>query len=491
MAVMAEQAGTTRASTQSARNVRLPWIAVAVLCCSAASAQAPQEPPQAATNEQPQDVPEPAPGEIPASADDPSDPPEDVLEPIAPPETARPAPRDLVSRIEAQIEMRALAERGSYEEAVPVGEQVVRLTETEFGRRSRETADALTELAGVQRLAGQHNDAELNFLEAVETYRDIEGPYSALLVEPLVGLGDNYRGAGQHQNAVSAYNEARTVSRRAYGLLSERQIPIMDRMTAALLSMNLYTEAGEQQLAALELVERSHPPGSPEALEALYKYARHLRDVGRFREEREQYTRAIRIISSRTGERDHPDIVRPLREIGNSFRTQRIAEGQGASALNRALDILESQPDADPLTMAETLRDMGDWHVAFSRVGADGEEYRRAWQLLGRVENGEELRRDWFTGPEYALREPVSQRGLSNDPASVQGHVLVQFDVDEAGRPHDVRVLSAEPPGLKEEAVAQSVRRSRFRPQMRDGEIVRGERLALQFVYRYLPDDLE
>jgi TonB family protein len=180
-----------------------------------------------------------------------------------------------------------------------------------------------------------------------------------------------------------------------------------------------------------------------------------------------------------------------LREIGNSFRTQRIPDSQGANALQRALDIVDGHDEPDPLMAAELMRDIGDWQVAFSRTPPDNGEYRQAWRLLGELEDGEELRREWFTGPPaYALREPVSQRGLSLDPRAVPGHVLVHFDIDEGGRPDDIRVVSADPPGLKDDAVVQSVRRSRFRPQMADGEIVR-ERVALRFVYRYLPDDLE
>jgi TonB family protein len=68
--------------------------------------------------------------------------------------------------------------------------------------------------------------------------------------------------------------------------------------------------------------------------------------------------------------------------------------------------------------------------------------------------------------------------------------VLVRFDLDRAGHSDNVAVIESDPPGLKDEAVLRHIRRSRFRPQMANGELVPREGLALQFNYRYTPDAL-
>jgi TonB family protein len=136
------------------------------------------------------------------------------------------------------------------------------------------------------------------------------------------------------------------------------------------------------------------------------------------------------------------------------------------------------------------LRDIGDWEVAFTKVDYDGAEYRRAWQLLGGVPDGDALRQEWFTGPNYVLREPISLRGISQEPKAPSGHVLVRFDLDSSGRSLNETIVESDPPGLKDEAVLRHVRRSRFRPQMMDGQIVPRKGLALQFTYRYTADAL-
>ena len=375
-------------------------------------------------------------------------------------------------------------------DALPVGVRLVELTVQEFGKNSRQAAEAYADLADAQRRAGEYDAAEKSFLQAVEIYRVIDGPLTPLAIAPLTGLGDNYREDSEYLNAVTAYGEARTLSRRAFGLLNEAQIPLLDRLSETLLDLNKPAEADQQQIEARRLVQRSYPPESPESLAATYKYAQWLRSNSRFQEERDQYKYARRIIQEHFGKED-PRQVRCLLGIGNSYRSQRIPDGEGATALGDALDLLLAQSEHDDAGIAEALRDTGDWQVAFAKLDYDGAEYRRAWQLLGNVANGEQLRAEWFRGPSYVLREPVSLRGLAQDPGAPSGHVLVRFDLDANGRSANAVVVESDPPGFKDEAVLRHIRRSRFRPQMVDGEIVPAQSLALQFKFQYMPDAVE
>jgi TonB family protein len=393
------------------------------------------------------------------------------------------------TRFEANLAFQRLVENESYEAAEVVGERWLDLTVAEFGAQSVQAAEAHVGVAHVQTHAGQFSTAEEHLLVAVEIYRKLDGVYAESLLQPMIRLGDNYYSDSQYLNAVSAYNEARTISRRAFGLLNEGQIEILDRMTRSFTNMNEYIEADEQQREALKIIERNHVEQSNEVLEAIYKYGRWLRDGHRYGEEREQYTRAIRIVREHYGDGD-ARMVTALRETGNSFRSQGAAVGQGISGLRQALEILQALPDPDPFTFAQVWRDIGDWQVAFSRVGTESEEYRRAWAYLGNVADGDAIRENWFDGIEYVFREPLSQRGLSADPDAALGSVLVKFDIDTSGRTANVEIVEADPPDFKEEAVARHVRLSRFRPHMRDGELVTAQNMALQVTFRYLPDEL-
>jgi TonB family protein len=360
-------------------------------------------------------------------------------------------------------------------------------TIAEAGRNSLRTAEAYIDLADAERAAGNHDAAAENYLAAVEVYRAVDGSFTPLAIPPLTGLGDNYFDAGDHPNAVSAYSEARTVSRRAFGLHNERQIEILDRLSRSLLEMNQVAEADAQQVEALRLVQRSHAPDSDEVLNGIYRYAQWLGERSMFQLERDQYNRALRIIRQSRGDRD-PRQVRALLGIGNTYREERNPASLGYAALQDALAVLLEQPTEDPLAMATALRDLGDWTVAFSKTRYDGKEYLRAWELLGNVSGGEQLRRDWFTGAHYVLYEPISPRGLSSDADALQGRVVARFDLDTEGNTSDVTIVEADPAGFKDEAVARHIRRSRFRPLIVDGRLAPADDLAIQFKFRYLLD---
>jgi TonB family protein len=366
-------------------------------------------------------------------------------------------------------------------------ERLLESTIAEFGRDSLRTAEAYIDLAEAHRQAEDFDRAAENYLAAVDVYRRFDGPFTPLAIRPLTSLGDTYHEAEEDVQAIAAYTEARTVSRRAYGLHNQDQIELLDRMSRSFLDLNELTEAEAQQVEALRLVQRSNPPHSEAVLEAIYKYADWLGDRLLFQLQRDQYTRALRLIRQAHGDRDVRQ-VRPLLAIGNSYRKERNPASLGISALEDALEILLEQPERDQVATAAALRDIGDWSVAFGKTGYNGTEYQRAWQMLGSAPNGDELRRAWFTGANYVLNEPISPRGLSTEPGALSGQVTVRFDIDTAGNSQNVTLVNSDPVGLKDEAVLRHIRRSRFRPLLADGQVIAGTGLAIQVKFRYAPE---
>jgi TonB family protein len=370
---------------------------------------------------------------------------------------------------------------------IATSERLVAANIAEFGRKSLAVAEAYVDLADAQRQAKDYEKAAESYLAAVDVYRSIDGPFTPLAIAPLTGLGDNYHEAEDDVNAVAAYSEARTVSRRAYGLHNEEQIALLDRMSRSLLDLNQAMEAEAQQLEALRLIQRSHPADSDAVLDAIYKYASWLGERQLFQLQRDQYMRALRIIRQAYGDGDIR-LVTPLLGIGNTYREERNPAGPGISSLEDALALLLEQPERDPVALAGALRDIGDWSVAFGKTGYEGMEYQRAWQLLESVPNGAALQREWFTGAHYVLYEPISPRGLSTDPDAASGHVTVSFDIDLAGNSTNVQLVNSNPVGLKDEAVLRHIRRSRFRPVIEQGQLVPGRDLAIQVKFSYLEE---
>jgi hypothetical protein len=156
------------------------------------------------------------------------------------------------------------------------------------------------------------------------------------------------------------------------------------------------------------------------------------------------------------------------------------------SGLRESIELLEAMPDPPLLLLAELHLEAADWNVEFS-TGAGfiaSEDYSMAWQLLGRLDNGDALRREWFEDLTVIEMGPISQRGLSDDPDAPKGRVEIHFTVDRAGRARDIEVVSANPPGFKESDFIRQYRNGRFRPRIEDGTIIDYRRARLiEFFY--------
>jgi tetratricopeptide (TPR) repeat protein len=356
-----------------------------------------------------------------------------------------------VSWLETQAVMEGLAESGDFEAALALSDHLLDLAAEQFGEDSRGVAEAHLLIANLRRQNDQFNMAEIEILRAIEIYEDITGPLSPELIDPYLKLGDNYGEGGDYTGALAAYGEARNIGRRHYGLLNEDQIAIIDDMSEAAEELGQVEEAAQLQLEALVIVERNHTEASVEAIDAKYRYATWLREHGRHEDALHMYYQIESVI------KDHFDsdplmTVRLLRERSRSLQVPAgdAAAGMPRSSLADALEILEGMPDPPPLIMAEVLVEMGDWQVKYARSRVPSSYYIRAWTLLGQVENGDELRRQWFDELVAIELPRISQRGLTDDPDAPAGHVIVYFTVDTSGHTQNIEITDSEPPGLKD-----------------------------------------
>lgn len=427
-----------------------------------------------------------------AASDEPRPEPEDALAPDAEPAIAdveEPGPPE-PNLVDTRARFDGFVELGEFSAAVETGRELIEQTKIEMGAESDATADAMTLVGRAATQAEDYDYAEALFLDAIALYESNNGTLAPILIDPLTGLGDNYQASDAHPEAISAYVEARSLSRRNFGLLNKDQIVLLDEMSESYLELEQLETADELQLNALRIAERVDGFENPAVLPALYKYGGWLRSIGRFADERLLYLRAMDIIK-RTYGKDHPLSAVPLRETGNSFRVERIAEGLGASSLKRSIAVLENAEEPDALELARSYRDLGDWYTAFSRTGKGAAEYRTAWRLLDQVEDGDEYRRTWFRSGRFVFYTPPAQRGLrakGSEPGLKDGFVTVRFDLTARGRPTNIELVDSDPKDFKEESVKRALRRSRLRPILADdGNPVLAEGLVRRYEYIYKP----
>ncbi len=308
--------------------------------------------------------------------------------------------------------------------------------------------------------AKRYEQAAESYLAAVEVYRAVDGPFTPLAIAPLTEPRRQLsRRGGRRERRRRRIRKRAPSADAPYGLHNQEQVELLDCMSRFAARAQLSSrEAEAQQVEALRLVQRSNAPDSDEVLDAIYKYAEWLGERLLFQLERDQFTRALRIIRESHGDKDVRQ-VRALLGIGNTYREERNPASAGISSLQEALALLLAQPQPDAVSIAGALRDIGDWSVAFGKTGYDG------LGVPALVANAR-LRRPrasacgatGMPGANYVLYEPISPRGLSTEPNALSGHVTRQLRHRHRGQQHqrDARRIGARRAQRRSRAPAHS-----------------------------------
>lgn len=398
--------------------------------------------------------------------------------------------------------------------------------------RAEQTAEQLMALAKEQIADGETREAQLSILNALEAYERSEDAQPTGLIDAYLALGDAYQGGGEHELALGAYLEARGISRREFGLFDLGLVDVLRKMADSAVALGDSEQAIALHREAIDLVIRAHGARSIQAVEATHHFADWLSGHGHHREAATLYYFASRLAGS-VSEQETSDAVRLLYQSADSrFRAERYAphgntprkpealisalrtvepdllrapirlihpprqSGRAGSArhLNSAPDRgcvdLDTVPPTEvdqPLRAAEILRDIGDWCVALDIPQHFGNAYVAAWNLLAVVEDGEQIRQEWFAAPTPLYLAPLQSPALSDAEDASIGRILLEFTVDEKGTADKIDVVASDPEGLLDRDAKRSIGNSRFRPSMEDGRFI-SSRIALALEFRYRPE---
>ena len=134
-------------------------------------------------------------------------------------------------RLDVYHQFRAAFDAHHYQEALPLAQQLVTLTEEQYGASDRALVNPLSNLATTEYRLGDYKDAEAAYLRGVKIVEDSGGNGNAdrLLLRPLHGLGVTYYASGQFEDASIALKRALDLSRNLDGLFNAGQVAILDR----------------------------------------------------------------------------------------------------------------------------------------------------------------------------------------------------------------------------------------------------------------------
>lgn len=345
-------------------------------------------------------------------------------------------------------------------------------------------AKDLTQLAAIQAGLGDFEAAELNFLEAIELFKEAEGEFSITLMALYQALGRSYISNRQFPEAVTALEQAQHVSQRNLGLFNVTQADLIDDLTTAKLGLGDTAAAEALQVQLLDNAVRRFGSDALQTVPFRYRLATYY-DQSRMRSAaREQYEQVVATLEAQPQSSDEA-LLQPLRQL---LRIEMLlADEEEARA--RIVEILTSHPDIGAAERGKSLAALGDWAIAQEDIPTAVRYYGEAYEQLRQAPDAE-FAAELAEPAMLDFIAPLSAVDLGRRSAPYTwGQIVLQFDVLADGRASDVQVVAAEPPGVMEDAYSRRIRETHFRPRLVNGVPQPTEQVQFTHQFRYYVED--
>lgn len=392
--------------------------------------------------------------------------------------------------------------RADYEAALPLAEQLVSLTEEQFGPDNRAIAVPLTNLGTTLYRLQRFDAAQRSYERAIGVLEKEATTTDRDLLRPLQGLGMSYASTDQPARAAVTLKRAIDLSRNLDGLYNPEQLEFLRALISAYVTESRIEEAERENKFAFRVAEMAYGPTDPRMIVAYEELAQWYEYVGNFPMARDNHVAALSL-AFRTSGRGSLQTVAPLRGIARTHLAEFIAnpEGtavpvfptmpgvapspvasdgmgggtpnpQGERALREALAVVEKQQPADDALMGSILVQLGDWYFVSQIEDRARRAWREGWQVLSRAGDTSLL----AAPRQLRYRAPSSSVTRFQEEVSVLDYdeyaVAATFTVDASGKVTDVVIDPTSAPERARRSVETALKRALYAPRVENGETV-------------------
>jgi tetratricopeptide (TPR) repeat protein len=280
-----------------------------------------------------------------------------------------------------QLEGRAeaLVQRGRYQEAFPLLQQVLAIRRKVLGEEHPHTAAGYNNVADNLRTQGQYAEAAQGYRKALEIYRKVLGEEHPLTAVSYNNVAMNFQAQGKYAEAAEGLRKALDIARKVLGEDYPETATFYNNLALNLSAQGKYAEAAEGFRKALDIARKVVGEEHPNTATYYNNLAANLNAQGKYTEAAEGFRKALAIQRKVLGE-EHPDTARSYNNVADNLT----AQGQYAVAAKLCLEALdicrkvlgEEHPDtaASYYNLAHTLNAQGKYAEAT-------EGYRKALEI--------------------------------------------------------------------------------------------------------------
>jgi len=399
---------------------------------------------------------------------------------------------------DSQIEQAALL-------AEDLVDQHIELSETHpirFGK-------LLSNLGILLSYQGFFRDAMASLDAGLEFVEQKANPFSNTILKVTMARGLTLAELKFYEDAEESFRRAQHISHRNGGVYNPAQLEIINHITRLNLEQGLYTDADREQNFVLRISEQAYGKNSEELIPILDRLGgyfatrgdmiplttnlaefRYYRD-SLFRQSLDMFRRAIKIIEDNHGVNDLR-LVEPLRGLARARLLQITNRGASEAALERALSIVESNPDTDIPDRVRAMIYLGDMYT-ITGDGRAREVYLKAWTTMQNDPAYDELRADIFGTPTRLHPEVTGVLYLKRRPDAavtqdIELYIDVSYSVKANGRVADIHLVDKNVPNEQVRYMRAQLADTRFRPRILDGELVSTENLMIHQIFQVIDD---
>jgi tetratricopeptide (TPR) repeat protein len=395
-----------------------------------------------------------------------------------------------------------LVQNESYDDAILLGQQIidsVELQEDEPLLHGKLTAN----LGITQGLGKQLDDAVATLQSSLDLMGPAARPFSTELVNVVMAQALIQMELGQLDEAETALRRAQNLTHRESGVYSIDQLPIVRQLFLIKYQQGDIVNADRQQYFTLHISEQTYGQDSEELLPILDEVANYFTNRASripfsssgeirqyrdqlFRNSRDLFERAIRIIEANYGANDIR-LVRPLEGLARMRFLQRTNNRKSEEALERAVAVIESNPSADLPDRVDSVIRLADLYTMTSDSRAS-ETYLKAWQMLQDNPEYEGLSIARFGTPTRLYPRITGTIYLSKTPDAAapdeELFVNAEYTVRASGRVGDVKILERNVTNEHVRILRTRLSATRFRPRIVDGQLVDSPALTVRQVFK-------
>jgi len=399
-------------------------------------------------------------------------------------------------RTQVYHEFRELFDARNYEQARPVAEKLVALTEEQYGKDDRALVNPLSNLATVAYRLKDYPAAAKSYTRGIEILEATAGNADRQLLRPLHGLGATYLAMERYDDAIAPLKRAVDLSRNLDGLFNPDQMQYLEPLIAGYIALGRSADAEKEQQYVLRTAEGAYGKSDVRMLGPLDRYARWLESEDRYASARAVHLRALEI-AEQGGGKESLMTVTPLQGLARSYRLEFLNGGgeppepdpfssvgdlraepsdnphlnaEGERDLKLALERTDKAQPVDHKLRGAILMELGDWYLSAGVGPRSIDIYREAWKELAQAGATQPLQAPRM----IAYRVPSSSLKRSTlDPDSAElRYVELRFTVTREGRIANIATAGSDAPEALQKTVVNSMKKARYSPRFENGEPV-------------------